>query len=78
MAGRKKQRIKELERRVAQLEAEVAAQRAQRYTWPLPNTPTPYPGTWPQITCTATRVDGQALTDMLKREVKMRGWVGIN
>jgi hypothetical protein len=74
---KKKDRIKELERRVALLEAEIAGLRGQRViTWPTPNMPNPW--TSPTITCTAREVDGKALTDMLRREIKTHGLAGIN
>jgi hypothetical protein len=60
----KKKRIKELERRVALLEAEVAGLR-------------PFPAAWPQITCTASKVDGASLSKMLKREARTSG-LGMN
>lgn len=54
----KKQRIKDLERRLALLEAEVAGLRAQRGTFYIQPQPL---GTFPQITCTAWKVDDDAL-----------------
>lgn len=47
---------KELERRIADLEAQVTvlqAQVARQGTWYLPTSPQPsyYPYTWPQFTC---------------------------
>lgn len=70
---KKKDRIKELERRVALLEAEVAGLRGQRITWLTPTT-TPNPWTNPTITCTATPVelDGK-LYKRLTREASLAG-----
>lgn len=81
---KKKDRIKELEQRVAMLETEVAGLRGQQsIVWiaPLPGTTPnlpPNPWTNPTITCTAREVDGKALTNMLRREIKTHGLAGIN
>lgn len=81
---KKKDRIKELERRVALLEAEVAGLRGQQrivWTAPAPGTaPNLPPNPWanPTITCTVKEIDGKALTAAIRNEARTRGRVGIN